>query len=419
MMVEKTEYIPVSGDYEIIVAGGGLSGIAAALSAARCGRRVLLLEKQCWLGGLATTGLVNLWVPLCNGRGRMIIKGMAEELLHLSIRNGFDTLPPSWKEGEPGVANGERCVSWFSSGIFALELLKVLREAGVHILYDALITGVEMEDKHCRGLFVETKSGRRFYGAQVIVDATGDADILHRAGVPTVDGENYFTYYGEGVSLKSCQEAIRRGNVYYAYTRPFGGTANLHGRGQPAGEAPLRGVEADAVNDFLQRNQLLMLEKISQTPRLERNIHMLPAMAQLRTARRIDGDATFTGEDCYRHCESSIGTICDFEHWDRLYEVPYGTLVRTGYDNLITCGRSASASGWGWDVLRVIPPAVLTGQAAGLAAAQAVATCTPLPELNVAPLQAALAETGVIIHFDDAWVPEGEEVHACAPDGHI
>ena len=114
MMVEKTEYIPVSGDYEIIVAGGGLSGIAAALSAARCGRRVLLLEKQCWLGGLATTGLVNLWVPLCNGRGRMIIKGMAEELLHLSIRNGFDTLPPSWKEGEPGVANGERCVSWFS-----------------------------------------------------------------------------------------------------------------------------------------------------------------------------------------------------------------------------------------------------------------------------------------------------------------
>ena len=67
MMIERTERIPVSGAYAVIVAGGGLSGIAAALSAARCGRRVLLLEKQCWLGGLATTGLVNLWVPLCNG----------------------------------------------------------------------------------------------------------------------------------------------------------------------------------------------------------------------------------------------------------------------------------------------------------------------------------------------------------------
>ena len=70
-------------------------------------------------------------------------------------------------------------------------------------------------------------------------------------------------------------------------------------------------------------------------------------------------------------------------------------------------------------MLRVIPPAVLTGQAAGLAAAQTVAIGTPLPGLDIAPLQEALAETGVIIHFDDAWVPEGEEVHACAPEGHI
>ncbi len=147
---------------------------------------------------------------------------------------------------------------------------------------------------------------------------------------------------------------------------------------------------------------------------------MLPAMAQLRTARRIQGDATLTGEDCYRHCTTSIGTICDFEHWDRLYEVPYGALVRTGYDNLITCGRSASASGWGWDVLRVIPPAVLTGQAAGLAAAQSIADGTPLPELEVGPLQKSLAKTGVIIHFDDAWVPAGEEASAaCEPEGHI
>ena len=418
MTIEKTQKIPVAGEYEVIVAGGGLSGIAAALSAARLGRRVLLLEKQCWLGGLATTGLVNFWVPLCNGRGRQIIKGMAEEFLRLSIKNGFDTIPPTWKDGEPGEKSNERLMSWFSSGIFALELLKLLREAGVEILYDALITDAEMDDKRIKGLFVETKSGRRFYGAQAVVDATGDADVLHRAGVPTVEGENYFTYYGEGVSLESCEEAIKRKNVFYAYNRPFGGSANLYGKGQPEDEKPMRGVDADRINDFLQRNQLIMLEKIEKTPRMERNIHMLPGMPQLRTSRRIDGDQTLRGEDVYRHFENSIGAICDFDHRDRLYEVPYGTLVRKGYDNLITCGRSASASGWGWDVLRVIPPAVLTGQAAGIAAAKSIETNVPLPDLDVGPLQDALKNTGVIIHFDDNWVPENADTSPVGTAGH-
>ena len=183
----------------------------------------------------------------------------------------------------------------------------------------------------------------------------------------------------------------------------------MHGRRHPEGKATYKGASLEMVNEYLQENQLLMLEKETARPRLERNVHMLPGMPQLRTSRRIDGDATLTGEDKYRHCDTSIGAICDFEYRDLLYEVPYGTLVRTGFDNLMTCGRSASASGWGWDVLRVIPPAVLTGQAAGIAAAISLDTRAPVAQINVAPLQQALAESGVIIHFDDAWVPQNEE----------
>ena len=406
--IQQVQNVPVKGGYDVIVAGGGLSGAAAALAAGRRGKSVLLVEKQCWLGGLATSGLVNFWVPLCNGRGKMIIKGMAEEFLKLSVSLGFDTFPESWKNGEPSQPTNERCISHFSSGLFALQLLELLKHSGVDVLYDALITGVQMENGRCKGLFIDGKSGRYFYEAGVVVDATGDADVLKMAGVPTVDGENYFTYYAEGVTLAGCQKAVETGNVWHAYSHHWGGPSNLYGHQHPKDKPAYKGVSLEMVNEYLHENQLLMLENERSKPRLQRNVHMLPGMPQLRTSRRIDGDATLTGEDRYRHFETSIGAICDFENRDWLYEVPFGTLVRTGYDNLITCGRSASASGWGWDVLRVIPPAVLTGQAAGIAAAMSLESGRAIAGVDIAALQHALADSGVIIHFDDAWIPEAD-----------
>ena len=84
-----TEEMTERAHYDVLVAGGGLAGVAAAVAAARAGKRVLLLEKSQKLGGLATLGLINLFVPMCNGRGKQIIFGMAEEFLRLSIRNGY------------------------------------------------------------------------------------------------------------------------------------------------------------------------------------------------------------------------------------------------------------------------------------------------------------------------------------------
>ncbi len=400
------EKIPVIDDYDIIVAGGGVSGIAAALSGARMGYRVLLLEKQCSLGGLATTGLVNYWVPLCNGRGKMIIRGIAEELLHLSVQYGFDTFPEAWKHGIPEEETTQRCVSRFSTGLFSLALLKLLRDTGVTILYDALVSKPQMDGNHCEGLIIDGKSGRRLYRAKVIVDATGDAHILKLAGVPTIDGENYLTYCADGITLEGCRQAIEHQDVARAYYHPHGGAANLHGKGHPKDLPLFRGSDMETLNHYLQLNQLMLLENEKDKARTERNIHMLPGMAQFRTTRRLDGNATLSAEDCYRHQQSSIGTICDFEYRDRLYEVPYGTLVHDAYDNLITCGRSASGTGWGWDVLRVIPPAILTGQAAGTAAALALKHNTSVPQVPITPLQKTLSDTGVMIHFEDSLIPK-------------
>ena len=417
--LEWKESIPVAGEYDVIVAGGGLSGVAAALSAARLNKKVLLLEKSTVLGGLATLGLINLWVPLCNGRGKQVIKGMAEELLRLSVEKGFDTLPEEWKDGEPTEPTEKRYVTKFSIGIFALQLVKLLKDTGVTILYDALVSSPVMEKGHCKCLNIDGKSGRQFYGVKMVVDATGDADVLLRAGVPTVDGRNFFTMIAYGVNLKSCQAAVEKGDIAAAYTRFSGGPASLYGKGHPEDMPLFWGASTEMVNDFLQKNQLQMYENIKDQPRKERDVLYLPGMAQLRTTRHIDGDYTLSMDDLYKHQETSIGAICDFDYRDRLYEVPFGTLVRTGFDNLITCGRSAAAKGWAWDALRVIPPAVLTGQAAGIAAAQAVDAQVAIHDLPIAPLQKALADTGVIIHFDDAWVPENPEAIHAETDGHI
>ena len=110
------ETIPAAKKYDLIVCGGGVAGAAAALSGRRQGLSVLLLEGQCVLGGLATSGLVNYWVPLCNGRGKYIIKGMAQELLRLSLAHSFNTLYPDWKQGEPDHETTQRSDTWFWEG---------------------------------------------------------------------------------------------------------------------------------------------------------------------------------------------------------------------------------------------------------------------------------------------------------------
>ena len=86
-LVERLE-TPVREETDVLVVGGGIAGVAAALAARRAGARVLLLEKQALLGGLATNGLISWYEPLCDGQGQQLIYGLAEELLRLSFRYG-------------------------------------------------------------------------------------------------------------------------------------------------------------------------------------------------------------------------------------------------------------------------------------------------------------------------------------------
>ena len=393
--------------YDVIVAGGGVAGAAAAVEAARSGMKVALVEKTTLLGGLATIGLVNYFEPMCNGQGTLIIRGLAEEFLRLAVQYGFDTIPEAWKNGEPGQGNAaKRLISHFSAPIFSLVLCELLHKAGVTLYFDTVVTGVDAANGHIRALHIFNKSGHRKLEGSLFVDTTGDADVLHFAGVPTVTRGNYHTYSGFHVSLENCRAALEAGDIAKLFDSRLGGSASWRGKNHPEGKSLWDGTDGEQVSRYLVENQLELLEKIKGDDRKSRDITMLPGMPQFRTTRCISGNHVFREEDSYLHFEDSVGAICDWTKRVRLYEVPYGTLIRDGFDNVITAGRCACAEGVGWDILRVIPPAILTGQAAGAAASLAVQKGISLMNMDIPALQDKLASEGVMIHFDDSLVPE-------------
>lgn len=413
------ENITEKGHYDLIVAGGGVAGVAAAVQAARAGKHVLLIEKAQKLGGLATLGLINYFVPMCNGRGKQIIFGMAEEMLRMSITYGYGGIDPAFENGRISdeklseyAAKGEkppRYQTKYPAEIFALQLTEMCVSNGVDLMFDSVLSVPVTEEVGGRtvikGVVIENKSGREYYTADMFVDATGDCDLVYRAGIPTAERGNFHTYIGFRISLDSCKKAVETGNIKNAIGGVCGGGSSLYGGGHPA-EIPLYyGTRSEEVNRYLVTNQLQMLEKLKKEDRLSRDVVTLPGMCQFRTTRRIEGDYVLRETDTYRHFEDSVGAINDFDRRDYLFEIPYRALVNHKAANLITCGRTAAGDGYAWDVLRVIPPAIISGQAAGLACSMAIDGSRDICSVDIKKLQSSLEAANVMIHFDDAGIP--------------
>lgn len=408
--ITLTKKLDVKKEYDIIVCGGGVAGVAAAVTAAKCGNSVLIIEKANVLGGLATTGLINLFVPMCNGNGKQIIFGLCEKWARLSARYGPDTIPKEWKNGEPPEPTNIRYVQRYSPNIFALQLTEEIVTSGADILFDCIACDPVMDGNICKGVITESKSGTEYYGCKILIDVTGDCDVLRRGGVPVVSGENFFTYVAKMVTLDSCKTAIETGDISDAFTSVFGGNINLFGDNQPSDVPKWSGLTVEEVTDYLITNHRIVLENLKKTDRLSRDISHLPFMPQFRTTCRLDGDYALKVGDAYRHFDDSICAINDFEHRNHLFEVPLRCITRRDYPNILTAGRSASGIGYGWDLLRVIPPAIITGQAAAHVASLALKDNTGVADVNIPSLQAILEKDNIMVHFPDEYVPEDKTV---------
>jgi len=163
----------LNNTYDVAVCGGGFAGISAALAAAREGKKVILFEREYMLGGLGTAGLITVYLPLCDGYGRQVSFGIAEELLKLSIKYGAEgRYPENWLQNKGSrTEKDDRYQVQYNPQVFAILAEQLLMSSGVDVLYGSYVVDAQTENGKIKSVIVENKSGRTAYQIKTVVDA--------------------------------------------------------------------------------------------------------------------------------------------------------------------------------------------------------------------------------------------------------
>ena len=391
--IHESLYTPISDRCDVLVAGGGIAGVAAALAAARNGADVLLLERSYMLGGLATAGLITIYLPLCDGCGNQVSFGIAEELLRLSIAHGAEAdYPDAWLDQPPNKRRKQqRFQVRYNAQLCALLMEDLLRKNGVRILYGATVAAMHIADSRAQAAIVESKSGRTAICARSFVDATGDADLFHLSGARTES-------FGQGNILAAWYYQAGQ----HGYRLIMQGASDIPDKMRAERQSPqllinrrFAGLDAAELSEMT----ILAHEKVLQHALNARQSDptAVPATIattpQVRMTRRICGMYTLDDNENDVAFPDSIGKIADWRRRGYVYSIPFRTLYGADVKNLIAAGRCISVTDAMWDISRVIPPCAVTGEAAGTAAA----LCDDFSALDIARLQQHLQAQGVVL----------------------
>lgn len=389
---EPARELPVDGIYDVVVVGGGIAGVAAAVAAARLGAKTVLLEKEYALGGLATLGNVVVYLPLCDGRGTQVMAGLGEELLRVSIRDGNARIPDAWQreEATPEERAKQRYRLTYNAASYMLSLEEFIVENGVELWYDTRFCNVLGEDGRIDAVVVENKSGRRALRCRMVVDATGDADVCALAGEATVSHAtnvaSAWYYYIVGGQFKLDPASQR----YSPDPRQVRGEGRTYA-----------GDNARDVTDQILHARRMVRQRLAGFREKQERQDIFPATLAtfhgFRMTRRLDGAVVLQHEDAHRWFEDCVGLTGDWRRAGPVFALPYRSLIGVKNRNLATAGRCMSSEGQAWDVTRVIPTCAVTGEAVGTAAALACQGDLSLQELPVPELQAQLRKQGVLL----------------------
>lgn len=362
-IAEPARKTKLRGNYDVIVAGGGIAGVAAAVAAARNGVSVCLLEKEYALGGLATLGLVIAYLPLCDGMGNAVSTGLAEELLLLSVKDKSASVPECWqKNGSIEDRKQYRYFLEYNAASYILSLEEFVIQNGVELLYDSRVVGIDKKDSGINAVFIESKSGREALKCKAIVDATGDADICFFAGEKTVSLNTNSAsgwYYSTG----------KEGNKLHKLYKSF----DPAGEGLPSGtERGYSGDKPEEITAHLMESRQMIRKDIAKSrkeyPKDSIYPFLIPTFPGFRMTRRLAGKTEMDAED-RKEYPDSIGLIGNWRTAGPVYSIPLSALRGVKCRNLFAAGRCISAKRHGWDMTRVIPACAVTGEASGTAAA--------------------------------------------------
>jgi hypothetical protein len=433
---EPARDIAVYHRCDVLVVGGGPSGCAAALAAARAGADVVLLERYNHLGGLSTGGLV-IWIDrMTDWQGKQVIRGFAEDV--------FDRLPPEaiagpdqadWGSRDPAKAAywGQRTaafhgvVTW--SPTIDPERLKVLSqemliEAGVRLVFHGWAALPIVEEGRVTGAVFESKSGRQAVMAKVLVDATGDGDMFARAGagfdtdieegdvhhsmntafmLSGVDMKRWLDFRASQTEQFQAFMALGREQVGFFQT-PYVSWRNDIALFLGPRQSGLSALDVDDMTEVEIRSHRFMKAHCeffrANAPGFE-NAYMSQSASQLgvRHTRRLAGVARIErahwADGIVLPDEVGVSPSVSLKY--PLVSVPYGSLVPRTLDGLLACGRHVSCDANSHGFMREIPQCWLTGQAAGVGAALAANAGIEPRAVDIAELQNVLRGQGVYL----------------------
>lgn len=389
-------------NYDVVVSGAGIAGVAAALAAARMGMRTALIEKQTLIGGLATSGLIFIYLPLCDGKGKQVTFGIAEELLKASLKYSPYDIPEEWG-GPAGGFLGHKSVSevpryrcLFSPAGFTLALDELLKEADVDLWLDTMVCAVQKScDNNVTAIEVENSSGRGVITGKCFVDSTGDATVVRRAGGAFLTADNYVTPWVMETSLDCSYHPVAPG-IKVAVSGKWTEDYIIRNAANSKTATNFTRTVWDMKREEYKKAYASGINsRKSLYP-----IH-LPAMPQLRKIAHIKGIENLDTGDHVKNFESSVGLYSDWRRGAEVWEIPYGTLVPCDVQGVLACGRCMAADNDAWEVFRVIPAAAVTGEISGVASALAIKNnCQPC-EVKPDELRDILSPRGFKYHCSE------------------
>ncbi len=400
MFLSEQIKTPINYQCDVIVCGGGFGGIAASLAAARLNKKVILVEKEYTLGGLGTLGLITIYLALCDGFGKQVSFGLAEELLRLSVKMGAEnTKGINWwgEEKLPRTEKTDRFEACFNPHLFAILAEQELVNAGVNILYGTYAVETDVIDDKINAVIVENKSGRFAIQAKSVVDATGDGDIANFASAPT-------DTFKQGNILASWYYSFCSKNGYRIKPLGFCDVPDEQktedNKVELLNNRRFLGLDGQEISEYVILAHQTLLEDVKKC-RKDLGEDYVPVtisgIPQLRMTRKLVGEYVLSDKEDHIYFEDSIGMVSDWRKRGPVYEVPFRTLYSNKIKNLIMAGRCTSVTDAMWDIMRVIPCCSVTGQAAGTAAA----LTDDFTTLDTKVLQNTLKENNVVLHLKD------------------
>ena len=437
-----TRQIPVEKGYDLVVAGGGPAGAAAAICAARLGAKVLLLEATGGLGGMGTNALVSNWYALGDGH-RLMVGGLILELIRRLCRDN---------QVSPNASEAFRKGHYLDNVGFDPEALKIVLdklcvEAGVEVRFFTRLIDADANPQQGRfqGVITNSVEGYRYLAAKTFIDATGDAVLSELCGVksraagrdtPHIMPPTLCAAVAD-IDYERCHGNLQQAMVEKAiadgfFTQPDRHVPGLFRNGpntatMNAGHLfHTDALKTRSLSDAVMHGRRLVREYASfyrkYLPGCEKmQVLSTGNLLGIRESRRIVGEYELNYADfqARRHFADQIGICCkgvdihvydlgaeeykryhdEFTDLDKLkrgesYGIPYGVLVPKGWTNLWVAGRCVSCDVKVHGAIRDQPSCSMMGQAAGTAAVQSIRTGQPANELDTEQLVLTLRKAG-------------------------